>query len=149
MSLPATPEDVPEAFRAAWMARDARALAALFADDADFVNVTGLWWRTRQEIEHAHAYALGSFFADTTLRLGRVAVRQLSADHATVHARMILDGQIDTDGKTLGQRRTVFLFVLERRDYGWIAVAAQNTDVVPGAETHAMTDGTLEGRDYR
>ncbi len=46
--LPATPEEFPRAFAAAWMARDAVALAALFAADADFVNVAGLWWEDRR-----------------------------------------------------------------------------------------------------
>ncbi|MGK9232137.1 SgcJ/EcaC family oxidoreductase [Inquilinus limosus] len=48
-------EDVPAAFIAAWNRHDMAALAALFAEDADFVNVVGLWWRSRAEIEAAHA----------------------------------------------------------------------------------------------
>jgi hypothetical protein len=34
----------------AWNHRDPDALAALFDTDAEFVNVTGLWWHTRDEI---------------------------------------------------------------------------------------------------
>lgn len=39
----------------AWNHRDPDALAALFDQDAEFVNVTGLWWHTRDEIRSAHA----------------------------------------------------------------------------------------------
>jgi uncharacterized protein (TIGR02246 family) len=45
------PEDIVVSFVDAWNRRDPDALAALFDDDAEFVNVTGLWWHTRDEIE--------------------------------------------------------------------------------------------------
>ena len=44
------PEDFPTAFRDAWMARDGHAIGALFEDDADFVNVVGIWWEDRTAI---------------------------------------------------------------------------------------------------
>ena len=40
-------------FLEAWNHRDPDALAALFDKDAEFVNVTGLWWHTREEIRSA------------------------------------------------------------------------------------------------
>ena len=40
-----TPTDVAAAFAKAWSKRDADAIADLFVEDADFVNVVGLWWR--------------------------------------------------------------------------------------------------------
>ena len=43
------PEDVVAAFVEAWNQRDPDALAALFDSDAEFVNVTGLWWHTRED----------------------------------------------------------------------------------------------------
>ena len=44
-----------ERFVSAWNEHDMRALSRLFADDADFVNVVGIWWKSRREIEAAHA----------------------------------------------------------------------------------------------
>lgn len=41
------PEQVARAFVEAWEDRDPDAIAALFVADADFVNVTGLWWHDR------------------------------------------------------------------------------------------------------
>ncbi|MEM9011461.1 MAG: SgcJ/EcaC family oxidoreductase [Pseudomonadota bacterium] len=149
MALPARPEDFPAAFAAAWMARDAASLAALFAEDADFVNVVGIWWRNRAAIEKAHHYALTSFFAETDLVPGLVRVRPLGADHTIVHCRMLLKGQSAPDGSPAGDRRTVLIFVLARTDAGWQAVAAQNTDVVPGAETYVAGESTLTPQDYR
>jgi uncharacterized protein (TIGR02246 family) len=73
------------------MARDGAAIGTLFADDADFVNVVGIWWEDRAAIAKAHGDALGSFFAGTRLTIGRVKVRHLG-DVAVVHARARLSG---------------------------------------------------------
>ena len=146
--LPAAPEDFPEAFTAAWMARDAGALAGLFAEDADFVNVVGIWWRDRAAIRKAHHYALRSFFAETVLTPGRVRVRRLGEGHAVVHTRFRLRGQRTPDGRPAGDRQTILVFVLARSPDGWQAVAAQNTDIVPGAETNLAGEG-FSSADYR
>lgn len=144
----AAPEDFPAAFRDAWMARDGDAIGRLFAEDADFVNVVGIWWEDRAAIARAHGYALGSFFVGTRLSVGRVKVRRLG-DTAVVHARVRLTGQTAPDGSEAGPRTTILVFVLAQRDNGWTCVAAQNTDVVPGAETQLAGPGGTAPADYR
>ena len=136
------------AFTAAWMARNGDALAALFAEDADFVNVVGIWWEDRAAIAKAHSYALGSFFSGTRLTAGRVKVREMG-DMAVVHARVVLSGQKAPEGRTAGTRTTILSFVLVRGPGGWRAVSAQNTDVVPGSETQIAQSGRLTPKDYR
>ena len=142
------PADFPNAFTNAWMARDGKALADLFVADADFVNVVGIWWEERAAIARAHSYALTSFFAQTRLTPGRVKVRMLGTDAAVVHCRFHLSGQTTPDGDTAQPRNTILIFVLTRTPDGWKAVAAQNTDIVPGMETQINT-GTLQSADYR
>ena len=142
------PEDMPAAFRAAWMARDASMLANLFAEDADFVNVVGLWWGKREQIEEAHAYGFRRIFADSTLRVGRTQLRRMG-DVAVIHARFTLDGQRAPNGQPLGVRRTVMTFVMSRREGGWLCVAAQNTDIHEGAETMTAEPDGLTPHDYR
>ncbi len=146
--LPQTPDEVPLAFTEAWMARDADALAALFAEDADFVNVVGIWWEDRPAIAKAHGYALRSFFAETKLVPGRIKTRMLGTDAALVHCRFRLTGQKTPDGGGADARSTILLFVVSRVETGWQVIAAQNTDIVPGAETQLNT-GLLRPADYR
>ncbi|CUH15719.1 SnoaL-like domain protein [Jannaschia seosinensis] len=142
------PQAFVPAFIAAWAARDGDALAALFAEDADFVNVVGIWWEDRPAIARAHSHALHSFFAKTRLVAGRLKIRDLG-DVAIIHARMALTGQVTPGGEAAGARTTILSFVLHRRDGGWTCVSAQNTDVVPGMETHLAGDGTFGAVDYR
>ncbi|MBV6636410.1 MAG: SgcJ/EcaC family oxidoreductase [Mameliella sp.] len=144
----ARPEGFPAAFIAAWQTRRGEAIAALFTEDADFVNVTGLWWHGRAAIAKPHDYALKSFFRETTLRAGRTEIRRLGEDVAVVRCRLTLSGQTTPDGATAGNRQTILTAVLQRGPEGWLTVSAQNTDVVPGKETH-VNSGALTAVDYR
>jgi uncharacterized protein (TIGR02246 family) len=144
-------EDMPAAFAEAWNARDADRLAALFAEDAEFVNVVGLWWHDREAIRRAHAYGLARIFATSTLRVGATRVKPLADDVVLVHARMRLEGQTPVGAVARpGTRANVFTFVMRRSSDGWRCAAAHNTDVVPGAETNVVDEGgRLRHADYR
>lgn len=145
------PEHIPVVFVEAWHQRDADGIAALFDADAEFVNVTGLWWHDREAIRRAHAYGLAHIFDQSTLRLGTVRVKQLGDDVAVVHARMTLSGQTAAGGVAApGTRTTVFSFVVHRTPDGWRCASAHNTDVAPGMETNIVdADGILRAVDYR
>lgn len=145
------PEAIPAVFVAAWNNRDPDTLASAFVEDAEFVNVVGLWWHDREAIRKAHAYGLAHIFNRSTLRASTVTVKHLSDGIAVVHARMTLSGQSAVDDVSEpGQRRNIFTFVVQRQAQGWLCVAAHNTDVVPGAETHVVdSDGRLVAADYR
>lgn len=145
------PEHIPKAFVEAWNDRDPDRIAALFDEDAEFVNVTGLWWHNRASIREAHAYGLSRIFDQSTLRLTRVRVKWLSERIAVVHARMQLSGQRpagDVDKPNV--RRTIFSFVVHETPDGWRCASAQNTDIVPGAETNVIDEkGRLRPVSYR
>ncbi len=145
------PEEVPERFVAAWNRRDADGIAELFDEDAEFVNVTGLWWHDREAIRRAHAYGLERIFNQSTLRLGVVRVKHLSEEIAVVHARMTLTGQTPGAGiDAPGQRTNIFSFVVHLAQRGWSCASAHNTDVVPGMETNIIdAQGQVHSVDYR
>lgn len=146
------PESVAHAFADAWNAGDARAIAALFEPDAEFVNVVGLWWHSRDDIERAHAYGLARLFPGSTLRVTATRTRMLAEGVAVVHARMRLAGQAPIAGvEAPGVRTTVFSFVVRRDARGaWRCASAHNTDVVAGMETHVRDEaGVLRPADGR
>ena len=107
------PEDVVVMFVEAWNQRDPVTLAALFDSDAEFVNVTGLWWHTREEMRKAHAYGLTRIFKESVLTATDVRVKWLSDEIAVVHARMTLAGQSSVDDIIAPrQRSNVMSFVV-------------------------------------
>jgi uncharacterized protein (TIGR02246 family) len=145
------PEDIPKGFVSAWNKRDARELADLFTEDAEFVNVVGLWWHNRQSIYKAHDYGLKVIFNDSHLRLLKTKVKYLTDTIAVVHARMHLTGQSSRKGKDEQpeDRYNLFSFVAQKFETGWLCVSAHNTDIVPGAEPNVVKDGNMTGADYR
>lgn len=149
MKKASTPEELPKLFAEAWNDRRADQLASLFEEDADFINVVGIWWQNREDIFKAHDYGLKVIFKDSILKLGKVKIKPLGSDHAIVHTRMRLTGQTDKGGDA-GMRQNLFLFVVRKHGDHWLCVSAQNTDIVIGAETNIRReDGTLEPTDYR
>lgn len=150
--LPKTPEEIPVIFAQAWMNRDAKYLSSLFDAAADFVNVVGLWWHKRSEIEKAHDYGLKVIFQNSELSVLRTKVRYLTNEIATVHAEMKLTGQtaLDSNSKAGNSRHTIFLFVAQYNGEFWNCVSAQNTEIIPGSETFfADSRGDLRQVNYR
>ena len=140
-SVATRPEQIPSLFAEAWNRRDADSLASLFEDDAEFVNVTGLWWHDRASIRKAHAYGLERIFNASTLAIDETRAKQLADDVAVVHARMTLSGQTPIGKiKRPGTRTSVFSFVVRRVGESWLCVSAHNTDVVPHMETNIVDD---------
>ena len=138
------PADVVRAFAKAWKRRDAEAIADLFVDDADFVNVVGLWWRSRRSIRRAHEYGFEHAFARADLTLDKLSQRILGDDVAVVHAQWRLTGQVDPDGNETGSRRGVLSAVVTRlADGSWIGVSCHNTDTAHAADTNISVEGQL------
>jgi uncharacterized protein (TIGR02246 family) len=148
--LATRPEQIASLFAEAWNKRDPDALASLFEDDAEFVNVTGLWWHDRQSIRKAHAYGLERIFNESKLSVDETRVKRLSDDVVVVHARMTLSGQSPIGKiKRPGSRTTVFSFVARRVGDQWLCASAHNTDVVPQMETNVVDDdGAFRAANY-
>lgn len=145
------PGDIPALFVEAWMNRDAKMLASLFKEDAEFVNVVGLWWHNRKDIEKAHAYGFEKIFPNSDLVLRETTVKHLSREIAVVHARMRLKNQTPKgEVKTTSLRQNIFSFVVQKQKDFWICVSAHNTDIVPGAETNIIDEeGNFRSVNYR
>ena len=146
-----SPEDIPHTFIKAWNLKDAKMLTCIFDEDAEFINVTGLWWHDPKSIFKAHDYGLKVIFKDSKLSLRKTKVKYLSDTIAVVNARVHLKGQTSIDGKSAKPRNTIFTFVVhQHQDGGWSCASAHNTDIVPGKETHIVDeDGEMEAVNYR
>jgi len=134
------PEDVVTGWETAWNNADADAIADLFLDDAEFVNVVGLWWHDKDNIRGAHAFGFAKIFPGSQMAMEAPRVRRIGTDAALVQSKWSLTGQVSPSGQPTGDREGIFTFVLEHREEGWITIAAHNTDIQPGAQTNVNTD---------
>ena len=142
------PEDVVPAWERAWNSADADAIGRLFVEDADFVNVVGLWWHDRGRIRDAHAFGFARMFPDSRMDMEEPRVRNLGPGAAVVQCRWHMVGQIDPHGDRVDDRQGIFTFVMQYRDGGWFAVTAHNTDIRPGTQTNINQAGTSRSAHY-
>lgn len=120
----------------AWNRHDAKGWSASFADDADFVNVMGMLFQGRAEIERRHADLFGSIFARSQVVVTTRKVRSVGATAAVAETDYELrnydrlpSGIRPTDAD--GTLRTRLKYVWELTPSGWRIVSAQNTAVLP------------------
>jgi uncharacterized protein (TIGR02246 family) len=124
---------VIDAFADDWNRHDMVALAALFAADAEFVNVVGIWWRGRAEIQAAHELTHSNMFKSSRLRLLETQIRVPVEGIAIARSRWQLEGHFGPDGSALPPRTGVLLSVLQHKAGSWLIIDTQNTDIIEGA----------------
>jgi uncharacterized protein (TIGR02246 family) len=125
-------EEMVHAFGEHWNRHDMEAFAQLFAEDAEFVNVVGLWWKGREEIKRAHMATHATMFRKSRLRIGDVMIRFVKRDVAVARASWELTGHLGPSGETLPDRKGILMNLLVRTDAGWKIVDSQNTDIIEG-----------------
>ena len=120
------------AFAEAWNRHDMEAFAELFAPDAEFVNVVGMWWKGRAEIKVAHEFTHATMFKGSRLTILETSVRFPAPQLAIARSRWRLENHVSPDGEPLPVRNGVLVNVLALRDGRWSIIDAQNTDIIEG-----------------
>jgi uncharacterized protein (TIGR02246 family) len=114
----------------AWNEHDAKAYAALFAEDGDVVNVVGWWWKGRKEIQNKLTDAFAFVFRDSTLTITQVDTRFLMPEVAVAHTRWTMSGA-KTPPTIPEPREGIETIVLQKVSGKWMIAAFQNTNHAP------------------
>jgi uncharacterized protein (TIGR02246 family) len=114
----------------AWNAHDMKAFAALFREDAEFVNVQGMWWRGRARIQAEHEETHATIFRLSQLSATEMHVKLLRRDVASLHMLWHLTGLALPNGQALPDRKGVLVCFLAKDAGEWGIAVAQNTDIV-------------------
>ena len=123
---------VVQSFAECWNRHDMHAFAELFSEDAEFVNVVGLWWKGRAEIKAAHEFTHQSIFKNSELTIAEVSIRFPVPGVAIARCRWKLKGHVTPAGAPLPERNGVLLNVLRQEGGRWFIIDAQNTDIIEG-----------------
>ena len=125
-------ETVVSAVVDAWNRHDMKAYAAQFTEDADFVNVVGMHFRGRPQIEAVHIDLHRTIFRNSNLRSVNTTVRPVNDQVAMAHVAWEMTGAEGLPGWNVPElRKGMMSLVLVRSGDRWLITAAQNTDVVP------------------
>lgn len=115
----------------AWNAHDMRSFAALFREDAEFVNVYGMWWTGRWRIRAEHEATHATIFRRSHLSATEMRVKLLRPDVASLHMLWHLTGLALPNGQALPDRTGVLVCFLAKDAGEWGIAVGQNTDIVP------------------
>jgi uncharacterized protein (TIGR02246 family) len=127
-SVTTTAGQVSDAFVSAWNTHDMTAFAALFHEDAEFVNVAGMYARGRDQIEQMHAFVHSGVFRNSEIRFRLEGARELAPGIIVAHIASELHGDEREPGQT---RRAMMTVVLQHRTGMWKIAAAHNTNLIP------------------
>jgi uncharacterized protein (TIGR02246 family) len=128
---------IPEAFRTAFNAGDAAKLAALFAEDADFVNVGATHLAGRAEIEAHHAKRFAGPAGAARLLGTTIVLRAPAPGMALVLWRWTMPAYTDRAGMRRECRTGVLAFSAVANGAGCKVVHAQNSQAMPGPDARS------------
>ena len=109
---------------AAWNAADGARFAVPFTEDADFVNIRGEHFRTREVIARGHQAIFDTLYKGSTVRNELAALRPIAPDVLLAHIKAELS--VPT-GPLTGQQRSQISMVLVPQQGGWQIAAFHNT----------------------
>jgi uncharacterized protein (TIGR02246 family) len=117
----------------AWNRRDAKALAALLAEDVDFVTVLGPngWLKGRPRFEQVHASMFHTYFDESVWKTKEVYVKFIRPDLAIARVLWSTTGDKVRHIKHGAPREGIFSWVVEKRAGQWVILASQNTEAMP------------------
>ncbi len=123
-------EAIAATFQAAWNRHDMDGLAALVAEDVDYVTVVGArdWEKGRKEFKERHAEVHQTMFRESVLTIKETHVKFLRPDIALAHVLWETRGDAVPDRKPGAPRAGIFTWVVEKRRGKWLIIASQNTE---------------------
>jgi uncharacterized protein (TIGR02246 family) len=122
-------EATVRAFETYWNAHDMDSYAKLFTEDAQLVNVVGMWWRSRQQIMIATSAYHASFFKDNRVEISSIESHAIATGVAIAVIKLKQSAFVRPDGVTEPERTDILSFVLVNGDGGWLIAHCQNTVV--------------------
>lgn len=119
------PEDIPLAFQIAWNNHDMKAFAALFHQDATFVNRFGHYVKGVDEIVALHQPIHDTIYSDSTLKNELIDITPMSDDICISHFwSRLTAGVAHPQGPH--QIDTLILTVLTKKNNSWYIQALEN-----------------------
>ncbi len=119
---------VMDRFVDAWNRHDAKAFAAVFAEDADFTNWRGDGASGRSKIEEFHAPMFATIFKNSHQSYTSIKIRFVRPDIAAVDVRWEMTGATDAQGNPRPPRKGLLDFVMAKNEGQWQITVMHNLD---------------------
>jgi len=119
-------QEILQQFETAWNAYDSVSLAALFAEDANFIHIFGGQLDGRTAIEAAHRVIFDTIYRGSHASFMLRSIRFVRPDVAVVFARAHVKFKENSEMREIETRPTL---IVVKEQAKWQIVAFQNTKI--------------------
>jgi uncharacterized protein (TIGR02246 family) len=123
-----------DAFLNSWNKHDFSDMKNYIAEDCDFVNITGMHWKGREDIQYAHQTYHDQFFKNTPMEKRSVTIRFLKSEVAIAHLLWHIGAFNPPDGSKRGDNDDLATIVFVKRNGIWLITAMENVEVSAQAQ---------------
>ncbi|MGI4756353.1 MAG: SgcJ/EcaC family oxidoreductase [Janthinobacterium lividum] len=119
----------------AWNTHDMKAYVSYMTEDANWVNVVGMWWKGKDQVYRAHEAFHRTIFKNRQLHEPEtVSLRSITPDVVIATIIQTADGFTTPDGHTEPAGRAALTEVYVRREGKWLLTEGHNTTIVEAAQ---------------
>lgn len=123
-------QNIIQGYTDSWNQRDCKGFGDGFADDADFVNIFGMHFKGKADIEKRHIQIMQNFLKGSTLEILQTQMREAQPGVVIALVRWRCQGfrnprsDLSKPGET---REGIFTQVFIQNGNNWVITASQNT----------------------
>ena len=127
-----------------WNRHDAKAFAAVFAEDADFTNWRGEGASGRSKIEEFHAPLFATIFKNSHQSYKAIKTRFIRPDVAAVEVHWEMTGATDAQGNPRPIVKGLLNFVMAKNAGEWQIVVRHNLDLTALPASNSRNSATTK-----
>lgn len=115
-------------FTHAWNECNGQGSADFYAKDADFVNIFGITFSGKDEIESRHVAIHQGFLKESFFEVIQVKLREAKSDIVIAHVKWKVSN-LHIPCKDMKEMNGIFTHVLSKTEGKWEIIASQNTPI--------------------
>lgn len=125
-----------QAFLTSWNKHNFKDMKNYTTEDVDWVNVVGMWWKGRKEMQFATQAYHNTMFKNVPLEQKQATVRFITPDVAVAHVVWYYGEYTTPDGSKQGNTDDLATLVYVKKNGKWLLTAGENVPVNELAKPH-------------
>ncbi|HZH95893.1 MAG TPA: SgcJ/EcaC family oxidoreductase [Flavisolibacter sp.] len=125
-----------QAFVTSWNNHNFDDMKNYTTEDVEWVNVVGMWWRGRKEVQFATQAYHNTMFKNVALEQKGATVRFITPDVAVAHVVWYYGEFTTPDGSKQGNTDDIATLVYVKKKGKWLLTAGENVAVNELAKPH-------------
>jgi uncharacterized protein (TIGR02246 family) len=123
-----------EAFTASWNSHNFSDMQKYTTDDCDWVNVVGMWWKGRKEVQFAHTAFHNGMFRNTPLTTISSKIKFVTSDVAIAYVVTKIGTYYPPDGinhgtNKAGDEDNMGTLVFVKKAGTWLLTSGENVTI--------------------